>query len=219
MALLLISIATAARFCIRGRCLPTFLSVVAATVIAVPAARGDIIRWDNGQRIPGTEGIVPGPGAQLNSFDLAFADLSDKNLIGASFEGSNLTSARMMRSNLANVNLSGTNLSNSNFTPVSLTGANFEGALVYGATFNRPNGFVKEQLYSTASFQANDLRGFKLLFHDISGWDFSGQDLTGALFFITQFADVDLSGATIREAALLGATDYGLVESRSGAVV
>ena len=31
------------------------------------AAQADIFRWDNGQLIPGTEGITPGPGVNLSS--------------------------------------------------------------------------------------------------------------------------------------------------------
>ena len=37
--------------------------------------RADVFRWDNGQVIPGTEGITPGPGVQLNDRQLEYADL------------------------------------------------------------------------------------------------------------------------------------------------
>ena len=49
------------------------------------AAQADIFRWDNGQLIPGTEGITPGPGVNLSSpygewsspqRNLRFADFS-----------------------------------------------------------------------------------------------------------------------------------------------
>ena len=45
------------------------------------AAQADIFRWDNGQLIPGTEVITPGPGADLSGWssperNLRFADFS-----------------------------------------------------------------------------------------------------------------------------------------------
>ena len=38
-------------------------------------------------------------------------------------------------------------------------------------------GFTKEQLYSTASYQAKNLAGIGLYSNGLSGWDFSGQNL------------------------------------------
>ncbi len=40
---------------------------IAGTFLFALAVRfqADIFRWDNGQLIPGTEGIMPGPGVQL----------------------------------------------------------------------------------------------------------------------------------------------------------
>ena len=45
------------------------------------AAQADIFRWDNGQLIPGTEGITPGPGVDLSEWssperNLGFADFT-----------------------------------------------------------------------------------------------------------------------------------------------
>ena len=42
-------------------CLLTLLVLVATAA----SGRADIYRWDNGQVIPGTEGITPGPGVDL----------------------------------------------------------------------------------------------------------------------------------------------------------
>jgi hypothetical protein len=39
------------------------------------AAQADIFRWDNGQLVPGTQGITPGPGVNLSSQDLDGANL------------------------------------------------------------------------------------------------------------------------------------------------
>ena len=55
------------------------------------SGRADVYRWDNGQLIPGTEGITPGPGVVLDHHELAFAALSERDLTGARFDFSNLT--------------------------------------------------------------------------------------------------------------------------------
>jgi hypothetical protein len=57
------------------------LTALAAIVLSLwgstaTTTRADIVRWDNGQVIPGTEGITPGPGILLNSLDLRFANLA-----------------------------------------------------------------------------------------------------------------------------------------------
>ena len=49
-------------------------------VVLSATARADIYRWDNGQLIPGTEGITPGPGVVLDHHELAFAALLERDL-------------------------------------------------------------------------------------------------------------------------------------------
>ena len=63
------------------------------------------------------------------------------------------------------------------------------GAVVTGAYFynTTSHGFTKEQLYSTASYQAENLQGIGLVGNDLSGWDFNGQNL----------ANADLSSSTL----------------------
>jgi uncharacterized protein YjbI with pentapeptide repeats len=161
------------------------------------ASRADIYRWDNGQPIPDTEGITPGPGVQLNNRDFEFAELSQTNLADANFNFANLSNAR-----LSGANLTGATFFVSRLTNAEFAGANVAGAGLYGAT---EFGFTKEQLYSTASYQAKDLRGIRLsavpvgysLDSDLSGWDFSAQDLTGASFVYANLSGADLSGATL----------------------
>ena len=48
----------------------------------------------------------------------------------------------------------------------------------FGSTVE--TGFTAAQLYSTASYQAHDLAGIRLSNNILSGWDFAGQNLTGA---------------------------------------
>ena len=58
----------------------------------------------------------------------------------------------------------------------------------------------KEQLYSTASYRAKNLRGIRLGSKDLRGWDFSEQDLRNANFATCWFEcrASDLSGANRR---------------------
>jgi hypothetical protein len=59
-------------------------SVVSFLAVA-GLARADIVRRDNGQLIPGTEGITPGPATQIGARVLQFAELSNTNLTGSTF--------------------------------------------------------------------------------------------------------------------------------------
>ena len=135
--------------------------IACASLIAQSTlCHADIFRWDNGQLIPGTEVITPGPEVQLNDRELEFADLSGINLTDANFELANLSNARLWSTTLTNANLSG--------------------AVVAGTIFldTTSRGFTREQLYSTASYQSKDLRGVHLSRNNLSGWDFAGQNLT-----------------------------------------
>ena len=87
-------------------------------------------------------------------------------------------------STLTNANLSGASLTNAHLSSSTLTNANLSGAVVTGASFVTPRriGFTKEQLYSTASYQGENLQDMDLADNDLTGWDFGGQDLTGADF-------------------------------------
>jgi uncharacterized protein YjbI with pentapeptide repeats len=174
---------------------PVFCLGCLLVLVTAAPARADIFRWDNDQVIPGTEGITPGPGVQLDHRDLQFARLSDLNLADSQFAYSDLTSAVLKRSVLISANLTG----------ASLTGANMEGAVVARADFGgtTPNGFTKEQLYSTASYALKDLHGIGLSGNDCTGWDFSRQNLSSAILSgstltTTDFTDAVLTGATLR---------------------
>jgi hypothetical protein len=59
------------------------ISLVVYGAVSYP----DIIRWDNGERIPGTEGVTPSAGVPLESRNPAFADFSEKNLPDPVFSG------------------------------------------------------------------------------------------------------------------------------------
>lgn len=162
----------------------------------VPRAHADIFRWDNGEPIPGTEGMEPGPGVQLEHRQLRFAELSNFDLTGANFEGADL--------------------SGSDFENSTLTGANLAGAFVANTRLREATsrGLTKEQLYSTASYQAQNLEGIELQMNDLSGWDFSGQDLTNANLFLSDLADADLTRAVVAGAELSGTTHGGFTKEQ-----
>jgi uncharacterized protein YjbI with pentapeptide repeats len=210
------------------------------------AAQADIFRWDNGQLIPGTEGITPGPGVDLGSAsgqwnspqrNLRFADFSsgldltlaifyNSWLDDSRFNGANLTRANLDGASLTNADLSETNLTNASLgfagCPIAcggvaiLTNSNLSGAVVTGARFsgNTSFGFIKEQLYSTASYQLRNLGGIGLSYNDLTGWDFSGQDLTGASFFYSTLTNANLAGAMVALARFSGATSRGFTKEQ-----
>ena len=158
-------------------------------LLCVPfcTVHADIYRWDNGQVIPGTEGITPGPGVQLDHRELEYAGLKELDLTGSNFGFSNLTSAHLSDSTLTNADLTG--------------------AVVRGAFFSdtTSRGFTKEQLYSTASYQAKDLQGIGLGYNDLTGWDFSGQNLTDASFNGYDLPSDRWRGSDLTQANLGGA--------------
>ena len=84
--------------------------VIGCLLINSPTSHADIYRWDNGQAIPGTEGIEPGPGVQLDRRQLEYANLENHNLAEANFEQSDLTSAWLSVAILTNANFSDANL-------------------------------------------------------------------------------------------------------------
>ena len=140
----------------------------------------DIINWQTGETIPGTEGIVPRPGMNLSRWNtdehnLRYADLQRMYLPGAFFRFSYLDDARLNQANLTGAH----------FFASTLTRADLTDAVIAEATFDRTttSGFTKEQLYSTASYKSKDLHGISLSDNDLSGWDFTGRDLRGAQFF------------------------------------
>ena len=177
------------------------LTVVAlCTLLAASLAHADIYRWDTGEVIPGTEGIEPGPGVDLDHMDLRYAELSGSahamDLTEANFEASNLTHASLGLSTLTDANL---------------TGAVVTGTKLINTT---SRGFTAAQLYSTQSYQAKDLSGIELGDNDLTGWDFSGQNLTGASFFRSTLTNTNLTGTIVAGTDFADTTSYGFTEEQ-----
>jgi uncharacterized protein YjbI with pentapeptide repeats len=90
------------------------IALTAASLAAVSLAesvRGDIYRWDNGQVIPGTEGITPGPNLNFPSGVLEYAEFGGADLVGAMLESSDLFSADFSSANLTGANLGNADVS------------------------------------------------------------------------------------------------------------
>ncbi|MCA9198760.1 MAG: pentapeptide repeat-containing protein, partial [Planctomycetales bacterium] len=141
-----------------------------------------IFRWDNGQVIAGTEGIVPGSGLDLSQRTLAFAYLTNVDLTGTSFQDSDLSDARFMGSNLTNVD--------------------FRGASIARAVFEDAEGFTAEQLLSTQSYATKQLSGVNLRSMDLDGADLHEQDLSTAVLIYASLQGANLNHANLTRARL-----------------
>ncbi len=140
--------------------------------------------------------------ASYQSGDLSGLGLYSNNLTGWNFAGKKLTLAYFGNTNLTNANLAGANLEGASFGYANMTNANLSGAVIRRAYMYGLNGFTAAQLYSTASYQARDLFGTQWSFDDLSGWDFSGQNVQNAVFNAT-ITGADFSGADARGARYL----------------
>src|SRR5262249_22488019 len=138
-------------------------------------------------------------GAQIkgaNFFALAASQLYST----ASYLCGDLTGVRLVG------DLSGWNFANQNLTGASLhgnpTNANFTRAIVKGADFSSAVGFAASQLYSTASYVNGDLSGIKLSALDLTGWNFTNQNLAGANFDpdSSSLTNANFTGADLRNA-------------------
>jgi uncharacterized protein YjbI with pentapeptide repeats len=184
-------------------------------LVSPSPARADIFQWEyinpadpsQGKRqsttlCPDGAGVDAVPGASLSGRNLTMA-----NLIGADLAGANGVYAYLTRADLSHANLAG-----AYFHGVTLDDADFADAFIKGATFEvcspilvscrifGPGGVTLAQLYSTASYQAQDLSGIGLSLNNFAGANFAGQNLENA-----NFNRATLNGANFREANLANA--------------
>ena len=123
-------------------------------------------------------------------------------LANARFANANLGHANLEAAYLAGAEFINAKLGGANLLYATLSGANFRGATIRGADlgFTTSRGFMAGQLYSTASYGANDLTGVGLEYNALSGWNFANQNLANADFehatlARTVFANAKLGGA------------------------
>lgn len=140
------------------------------------------------------------------------------NLKNVNFYNSNFTNSSFKDADLTDITFEKSDLSGADFTNAVLSGATFseskiDGAIIKGADLSTTtqNGFTKELLYSTKSYQTGDLSGVWFDYNNISNWDFSGQNLQNASFFASRLTNADMSKADLRGAemtAISGAPVY-----------
>ena len=155
--------------------------------------------------------------ARIELSNLADANFSNANLHHVSFFQSDLTNAVFTHARLSNARLAGVDAAGADMTGADLTnaalGGNFENAIFLNAIIRGAGvgGLSKEQVYSTASYAARDLTGIHFETRDLSGWDFSGQKLTGATLGKLVGADITnawISDVVFRDSELTAAQLY-----------
>ena len=127
------------------------------------------------------------------------------DLSGWDFNGQNLTSAYFYSSTLANADFTNANLTSARFDNTTLTNTDFSNATVKNTSFPDGKGFTETQLKSTKSYQEKDLSGINLFHHDLSGWNFSGQNLTSSIFQQSTLTNTDFSNANLTSVNFIGA--------------
>jgi uncharacterized protein YjbI with pentapeptide repeats len=172
-------------------------------------------------------------GIKLARNDLTGWDFSRQNIENASFQASTgftkdqlYSTASYQQKDLRGVGLGGIDLARWDFGGHDLTRASFIGsglsntifigARVEGAAFEfaTESGFTKEQLYSTASYQTENLQGINLGRNDLSGWNLSGQNLRDAKFHQSNLTKTDFTDSVIDGAWFWGTIEKGFVKEQ-----
>jgi uncharacterized protein YjbI with pentapeptide repeats len=126
-----------------------------------------------------------------------------------------LTGVAISANDLTGWNFANQNLTNSDFSGAILSEAQFANAEVRGARFYKTwgsevgTGITLSQIYSTASYLADDLTGIGLSHHDLNGANFAGQNLSDAAFVGSNLSDSDFHDAKLTNAYFGGATLTG----------
>jgi uncharacterized protein YjbI with pentapeptide repeats len=164
--------------------------------------------------------FIQAVGASFHSADLRGADLSGAHLAEAHFERAKLHGACLAEADLRNAGLAGAELKGADLSGADLTGAKLVGVVLkvcrcVGATF------------AGADLTGCDLEGLELPAADFTGANLIGALLTGAAMEDARLdgaclgnaglADVDWQRASLRGADLTGAS-FHLGSSRSGLV-
>ncbi|MGA2254864.1 MAG: pentapeptide repeat-containing protein, partial [Thermoguttaceae bacterium] len=195
------------------------LVLVFLLMSGVSQTQADIYEWayvnpsDPSQGVVQSSVVCPGGSSvsAVPSVNLANLDLTQAYLIGADLEAATLTNANLTNANLSNASLvysrltnadlTGANLTNADVASSRLTNANLTGATVAGTNFLNSN-FTASQLYSTASYQVQNLQGIELYDLNLTGGDLSGQNLTNAWLYDGTLARADLTGANLTNTKL-----------------
>jgi len=152
--------------------------------------------------------------ASYGRHDLAGVCFDVLDLRGWDFAGQNLRGATF-KATLSGSSFRGAELTSAQFDTCTLTNADFTDALVAEARFCyvTAHSFTAAQLSSTASYKARDLHGICLHNNDLTGWDFVGQNLTGAALW-SKLAGTDFTDALVSGADFTSATGSGFTAAQ-----
>jgi hypothetical protein len=164
-----------------------------------------IVRWDNGQRIVGTEAFNPKPGLQLGFRDLRYAWLGGMDLAESNFESSDLSHARLSGATLSDASLEEANLSEAFLDTATLAGARLSGA-------NLTKAVMFFAVLEGADLSGSALVEARLYGATLNGADLSDANLTAAAFFQADLTSANLSGSGLKNA------DFSFTPSLDGAV-
>jgi uncharacterized protein YjbI with pentapeptide repeats len=150
--------------------------------------------------------------------DLTGIGLSGTRLIAWNFAGQTLCNANFASSNLYYAYLSNADLSYANLSSAAMPAVKLSGAIVKGANFGNTTskGFMKELLYTTASYTQKDLAGIGLSNNDLSNWNFAGQNLTNANYQSATLTNTDFSLADLRGAMFSNVTGTSIMRNTIG---
>jgi uncharacterized protein YjbI with pentapeptide repeats len=147
--------------------------------------------------------------ASYQARDLSKITLDHNDLTLGNFAGQNLTSASFRGAALTEADLSGAEVRGAIFSldvrrfryADAVFGGVIRGLIAYGT------GITPAQLYTTASYQAHDLRGINADFNNFTGINLAGQNLSKARFYGASLVGANLSQANLTGAAF-GAEDF-----------
>jgi uncharacterized protein YjbI with pentapeptide repeats len=146
-------------------------------------------------------------GQNVTNADFHYTNFTSAQLYStASYKALNLQGVDLGQNDLTGWNFSAQNLTNANLYESTLANASLTGATVAGADFDSANP-TASQIYSTASYQAHSLPGIVMNFDNMTGWDFSGQNLAAATLFGSTLTNANLTNANL-SGAMLGNTSF-----------
>jgi uncharacterized protein YjbI with pentapeptide repeats len=208
------------------------------------SARADIFQWEyinpadlswgkqqSTTLAPDGAGVDAVPDAKLNNRNLRMAYLIGVDLTDADLSQVNLANAILDYATLTGVDFSQANLSHANFFGAAMTGSELRDADIRGADFAKiiypdefdprkvyeyGTGITPAQLYSTASYQAYDLRGIGLGRNYLNSVNFAGQNLTNANFTGASLTDADFTGALVQGARFGRPYSYFRIDPGTG---
>jgi uncharacterized protein YjbI with pentapeptide repeats len=156
-------------------------------------------------------------GLTLKNANLSHAFIADANLDGADLSGADLTGAVLARTSLSRARLTGAQLNDVNLGRADLSGADLSGSSLRGAILveavlegaslrgaNLSGADLMGAKLARADFSGAVASELRLLEPDLSGTCFEGANLTSALFYKARMTEMNLKGANLERATMVG---------------